>query len=65
MKGTIMDPTNGDLLERIESLEEKMDHMTAMLEQASGAWFFVKLLAAAAVSLTVVWHNLVRDWWPK
>lgn len=60
-----MDPTNSDLLERIEQLETKMDHITYLLEQASGAWFFVKLMSGIALGVAVLWHNLVKDWWQR
>lgn len=60
-----MDPSNSELLDRIEQLELKVDRITYLLEQASGAWFFVKLMSAIALGAAVLWHNLVKDWWQR
>jgi hypothetical protein len=51
-------PTNGELLDRIERLEVKMDRMGAMLEQANGAWFFIKLISSIAIGFAVLWNEM-------
>jgi hypothetical protein len=64
-KGNIMgEPSNQELLERIEQLEVKMDRLTSMMEQASGAWFFVKLVASVVMGIAVAWNSL-QGWFQR
>lgn len=46
--------TNADLLRRLEAIEEKLD-------QAAGAWWFVKLFASCAVGTALLW-NTIHGW---
>lgn len=56
-----METTNEDLLKRINMLELKVDLITVRMEQAMGAWFFVKIMGSVAIGITVLW-NAVREW---
>ena len=53
-------PTNLDLLKRIDELEAKMDRIVLKLEQANGAWLFVKILGSVALGGAVLW-NAIKD----
>lgn len=68
-----MDPTtNKDLLDRINSLEAKMDRdnsklegqmdrINVRMEQAMGAWLFIKIMGSVAIGFTILW-NFFKDW---
>lgn len=56
-----METTNEDLMKRIDMLERKVDRITIRMEQAMGAWFFVKIMGSVAIGLTVLW-NAAREW---
>lgn len=53
--------TNTDLLIKINALEEKVDRISSIMEQAMGAWFFIKLMGSIAIGLAVLWSG-VKDW---
>lgn len=53
--------TNTDLLLKINALEAKVDKITTTMEQAMGAWFFVKLMASVAIGFAIVW-NVVKEY---
>ena len=45
---------NGEILHRLDAIEMKLD-------QAAGAWWFIKLFASVAVGIVVTW-NVVQGW---
>lgn len=66
-----METTNKDLLDRLNALEVKMDRDNTQLEikvdrinirmeQAMGAWFFIKILGSVAIGMTILW-NAARE----
>lgn len=42
-------------------LEVKVDKLTAKMEQANGAWFFIKVMASVSFSAIMIW-NVMREW---
>lgn len=56
--------TNRDLYERMQKLEVKMDSMTRMMEQMTGAWTLVKIMASVAVGAAVFWNTVVNFFKP-
>ena len=48
--------SNLDLLERMEKMEIKMDNITQRLEQATGAWLFIKIMGSIIIGCTVIWN---------
>lgn len=50
--------TNEDLSDRLEQLESKVDAIYSKLDQAAGAWTFVKILCSLAAGLIVAWNTL-------
>lgn len=61
MEPIINTVTNDDLAERLDQLETKMDRISNIMEQAMGAWFFVKLLCSFAIGAAML-SGLLRDW---
>lgn len=53
--------SNDDLMERLTMLEDKVDRLTARMEQANGAWFFIKIMGSIAVGIVVVWNG-IQGW---
>lgn len=49
------------LIERIDSLEAKVDQILAKMEQAQGAWLFIKWVGGIAVGLAVI-INATKEW---
>jgi len=47
--------TNKDLYDRMAHLERKMDAIQSRLEQATGAWTFIKILASITLGASVLW----------
>lgn len=61
-EGNNMDtPTNSDIVARLDELEAKVDHICALMEQANGAWFFVKLCSTIALGIAVI-YNAIHSW---
>lgn len=50
------EPTNADLMKRLVLLEDKMDTINQRMDQASGAWMFLKILASIALGVAVLWN---------
>lgn len=53
--------SNDDLMDRLDLLEEKVDKLTARMEQANGAWLFIKLLGSFALGIVLLWNG-VHGW---
>lgn len=53
--------TNDDLAQRLDQLEAKMDSINTRMEQAMGAWFFIKILCSFALGLAVI-GNIIKEW---
>lgn len=51
-----MPTTNDELATRLDILEAKVDRLTALMEQASGAWFFIKIISSLLIGLTVLYN---------
>lgn len=58
-----METTNDELMARIQLLDAKVNILSTRMEQAMGAWFFIKLLASCAIGLTVL-LSAVKAWLP-
>lgn len=57
-----MEPTtNGDLMERLNALEEKVDAIYSKLDQAAGAWTFVKIISSVILGFVVL-YNGMHSW---
>jgi hypothetical protein len=54
-------PTNQDLLERMQEMESKIEKICTHLDQAMGAWFFVKILGSVAIGATIL-YNAIHGW---
>jgi hypothetical protein len=50
--------TNRMLLARLVLLEEKMDAINERLNQASGAWMFIKILGSMAAGLAIIYQAI-------
>jgi tetrahydromethanopterin S-methyltransferase subunit G len=50
--------TNQDLYERMNELENKVDIICAKMEQATGAWTFIKILCSVAFGIAVIWNSI-------
>ena len=48
--------TNQDILERMEKMEIKMDHISQKMEQAAGAWLFIKIIGSIVIGMAVIWN---------
>jgi hypothetical protein len=59
-----MEPTNRDLLDRMETLESKVDGILSKLDQVSGVWIFVKWVGSILIGIAVL-YNSFHDWWFK
>lgn len=59
-----MEPTNRDLLDRMETLETKVDGIMTKLDQAAGAWLFVKWMGSIALGFAV-FSDAIHNWWTK
>lgn len=59
-----MEPTNQDLLVRIDALEEKVDTILQKMYEARGAWLFAKWMAGLALGFAA-FYSSVHDWWIK
>jgi len=59
-----MEPTNQDLLDRIGTLEIKVDSIMTKLEQAAGAWLFVKWMGSIALGVAI-FSDAIHNWWSK
>lgn len=59
-----MQPTNQDLLERIDALECKVDSIMSKLDQAAGAWLFVKWMGSIALGLAI-FSDAINKWWAR
>lgn len=56
-----MGTTNEELASQIKILEAKVDMMASRMDQAMGAWFFVKLMASIAFGCVMAWSTL-KSW---
>lgn len=56
-----METTNDELMARINVLEAKVDVLASHMDQAMGAWLFVKILASCAIGFTVI-LGFIKDW---
>lgn len=59
-----MEPTNRDLLDRMDTLESKVDGILTKLDQVSGVWIFVKWVGGILMGITVM-YSTFHDWWIK
>ena len=59
-----MEPTNRDLLDRIDALEMKVDGILTKLDQVSGVWIFVKWVGGILMGVAVM-YNSFHEWWTK
>lgn len=50
--------SNEDLMDRINTLEDKVDMLCATMEQANGAWTFLKWVSTIALGLVVMWNGI-------
>lgn len=50
--------TNQDLYERMNALEAKVDALSRMMEQATGAWTFIKIVGSIAFGIAVIWNSI-------
>jgi hypothetical protein len=50
--------TNRMLLARLIVLEAKMDAINERLNQASGAWMFVKVCGSIAAGLAIIYQSI-------
>lgn len=57
-------PTNLDLMKRLEMMEARLDNIETMVQRANGAWMLTKWAAATVVALAAL-ISYVKDWWPK
>ena len=48
--------TNKDLMERMEAMEKKMDSISQKMEQATGAWLFIKIIGSITIGMAVIWN---------
>lgn len=48
-------------MRRLEDLEHKVDTLCNKMEQANGAWFFIKLMASVGLGLVVL-YNGIHSW---
>ena len=48
--------TNKDILDRMEAMEKKMDSISQKMEQATGAWLFIKIIGSIAIGMAVIWN---------
>lgn len=49
-----MGTSNDDLMDRLDTLERKVDMICGKLEQANGMWFLVKLMGCMAVGVAAI-----------
>ena len=59
-----MEPTNQDLLARIDALEEKVDMVLQKMSEARGAWLFAKWVGGLVLGFAAL-SGYVHDWWAK
>ncbi len=59
-----MEPTNQDLLARIDALETKVDMVLQKMSEAKGAWLFAKWLGGIVLTL-IAFSDNIRAWWLK
>lgn len=50
--------TNSDLYDRLNVLEHKMNILMQKMEQATGAWTFIKILGSLALGIAVIWNSI-------
>lgn len=50
--------TNKDLYDRMTDLERKVDTIFQKLEQATGAWTFIKIICSVAFGAAVIWNSV-------
>jgi tetrahydromethanopterin S-methyltransferase subunit G len=50
--------TNQELMERLNILENKVDVIFNKLDQATGAWTFIKIMGSIALGLAVMYNAL-------
>lgn len=59
-----MEPSNADLMARLNELEVRVDHLCDLVEQANGAWMLIKVMGSIMLGLIGVWSAL-HNWWQK
>lgn len=59
-----MEPTNQDLLARIDTLEEKVDRILQKMSEAHGAWLFAKWVGGLVLGVAAL-SGYVHNWWSK
>lgn len=59
-----MEPTNQDLLARIDALEDKVDTILRKMSEARGAWLFAKWMGGLALGFAA-FSDYVHSWWIK
>lgn len=67
MEYAMNDPTpvtNADLMERLDILERKTDIIFIRMEQATGAWTFVKILGSIVLGMAVLWNTVASFFKP-
>lgn len=50
--------TNKEIMARMDLLEGKLDNVILKLNQAMGAWMFVKVLCSVAFGIAVIYNSL-------
>jgi hypothetical protein len=54
--------TESELIGRIDCLEEKVDRILAKMEQANGAWLFLKWIGSIAIGIAIL-ANSIKTWY--
>jgi len=55
-------PTNADIMRRLEELGDRLEKIESLVERASGAWLMTKWAAGALLGVAAFW-NYLHEWW--